>query len=171
MKIRLESERLIFREFTKEDAAFLYEMHQDPEILRYTHDPKPWDSVEATQKIIEEILIPQYASGIGRWAMHIKENGECIGWCGLKDIGDTIDLGYRIKQTFWRKGYASEAAKAVFEFGIKNCTKNIIGRANIANKASVAVLQKLAWDNHTFVELQECGGLPTVIYTREYKKI
>jgi RimJ/RimL family protein N-acetyltransferase len=87
--------------------------------------------------------MPQYQFGIGRWACHVLENNEFIGWCGLKKVGDEVDLGYRFIQKYWGKGYATEAAKAVLEFGVKNKIPNIIGRAAVENTASVKVLQKI----------------------------
>lgn len=143
MKVKLETARLYLREFTLADAVLLYEMHQDPEITRYTGDPVPWSSVEQAEKIITDIILPQYKKGIGRWAAHLKENNEFIGWCGLKDLGGEVDLGYRYLQKYWGKGYATEAAKAVLQYGIDKKISNIIGRANKENRASVKVLEKI----------------------------
>lgn len=158
MKVKLETARLYLREFTLADAALLYEMHQDPEITRYTGDPVPWSSVKQAEKIIADIILPQYEKGIGRWAAHLKENNKFIGWCGLKDIGGEVDLGYRYLQKYWGKGYATEAAKAVLQYGIDKKIPNIIGRADKENEASVKVLEKIGLtfdgyytDEHTSV--------------------
>ncbi|MFA6261484.1 MAG: GNAT family N-acetyltransferase [Bacteroidia bacterium] len=143
MRIRLETERLYLREFTLEDASCLFDMHQDPEILRYTGDPFPWDSIQATQNILSEIILPQYKNGMGRWAVHLKSDNQFIGWCGLKDTGNEIDLGYRFLKVYWGKGYATEAARAVLDFGNRLHLPNIIGRAAEENKASLRVLEKI----------------------------
>jgi len=143
MEIKLRTARLYLREFTLADAEILYQMHQNPAITKYTGDPIPWDSIEIVEKIIAEALMPQYQFGIGRWACHLLENDEFIGWCGLKKVGNEVDLGYRFIQKYWGKGYATEAAKAVLDFGVKNKIPNIIGRAALENTASVKVLQKI----------------------------
>lgn len=143
MHIKLETDRLYLREFTADDAACLFEMHQDPAITRYTGDPFPWDNLPDTRQVILDIIIPQYAKGIGRWATHLRSNHQFIGWCGLKDLGNEIDLGYRFVQAQWGKGYATEAAKAVLDFGNRLKLPNIIGRAAVENKASVRVLEKI----------------------------
>lgn len=100
MEIKLQTARLYIREFTLADAEILYQMHQDPAINQFTGDPIPWDSIEIVEKIITETLIPQYQFGIGRWACHLIENDDFIGWCGLKKVGDEVDLGYRFIQKY-----------------------------------------------------------------------
>jgi [ribosomal protein S5]-alanine N-acetyltransferase len=139
----LETERLYFRHFTTDDAKLLYDMHQDPEITRYTGDPVPWDSVELAFRVLEEVIIPQYQKKIGRWAVHLKSDDAFIGWCGLKDVGKEIDLGYRYIQKYWRNGYATEAAIAVLGYGKQLRLQNVVGRASVQNQASVNVLKKI----------------------------
>jgi RimJ/RimL family protein N-acetyltransferase len=143
MNIKLETPRLYLREFTLADVTLLYNMHQDPAITRYTGDPLPWDSLTQTQKVLADIILPQYKNGIGRWAVHIKQTDEFIGWCGLKDVGHEIDLGYRYIQKYWGNGYATEAAQAVLNFGIQQQLPNIVGCADVENIASVKILEKI----------------------------
>jgi RimJ/RimL family protein N-acetyltransferase len=143
MEIKLQTPRLYMREFTLADAEILYQMHQDPAITKYTGDPIPWDNIKMVENIIAEALIPQYQFGIGRWACHLLENDEFIGWCGLKKVGNEVDLGYRFIQKYWGNGYATEAAQAVLNYGIKNKIPNMIGCADVENIASVKVLQKI----------------------------
>lgn len=138
-----QTARLYFKEFTLDDAAMLYDMHQDPAVTRYTGDPIPWDSVERVESTLKDTIMPQYENQIGRWATYLKADDTFIGWCGLKDVGGEIDLGYRFIPKYWGKGYATEAAKAVLEYGIKKGIKNIMGRASIHNTASVRVLEKI----------------------------
>lgn len=139
----LETERLYLRQFTLEDADMLYDMHQDPAITKYTGDPVPWNSAALARSVLSDVILPQYQKKIGRWAVYLKENDTFLGWCGLKDLGSEIDLGYRFIQKQWGKGYASESAKAVLDYGVKLRLPNIIGRASVANVASVRVLEKI----------------------------
>ncbi len=143
MNIKLETPRLYLREFTIADVHMLYHMHQDPAVTRYTGDPLPWDSLAQTEKVLVEVILPQYKNGIGRWAVHLKETDEFIGWCGLKQVDDEIDLGYRYMQKYWGKGYATEAAQAVLQWGISQQLPNIIGCADTENIASIKVLEKI----------------------------
>lgn len=164
MKKILETERLYFRQFTLDDAEILYQMHQDPAITKYTGDPIPWDSVELVAKILQEAILPQYEKSIGRWATFIKEGDVFIGWCGLKDVDGEVDLGYRYLQQYWGKGYATEAARAVLQYGIDNKIRNIVGRASVENIASVKVLEKIGLSFFEFYTEKEPPGEKSVKY-------
>lgn len=143
MKIILETERLLLREFTAQDAQLLVDLNNNPNVTRYTGDGPV--TLEEAQKIILDVILPQYSNQLGRWAVHLKSNKEFIGWCGLKHIVelDEIDLGYRFFEPHWGKGYASESAIASFNYGLQQLgLKTIVGRAAIENIASRKVLEK-----------------------------
>jgi ribosomal-protein-alanine N-acetyltransferase len=165
MKKILETERLYLREFTLEDASILLELNQDPDVMRYTGDPHPWSSLEESEKIFTDVILPQYKNKIGRWAVFLKDTGEFIGWCGLKDIGEEIDLGYRYHKKYWGNGYATEAANAVLYYGIERQLENIVGRASVENKGSVKVLEKIGL---TFKEFYSENGEESVKYVLTY---
>lgn len=144
MNVVIETDRLLLRNFTEDDARLLYELNLDPEVIRYTHDPLT--DVEHARKVLAEVILPQYMSyGHGRWAVQLKSNPEFIGWCGLKYLSETneVDLGYRFMKKFWGKGYATEAALACIEYGFNRLNLQwIVGRALPANLASIKVLEK-----------------------------
>jgi RimJ/RimL family protein N-acetyltransferase len=144
MNVIIETDRLLLRTFTEDDASLIYELNRDPEVTRYTCDPM-LDLVHA-KKVLEEVILPQYALyNHGRWATHIKSNLEFIGWCGLKCIPEKneIDLGYRFMKKFWGKGYATEAAYACIKYGFDTLNlRQIIAKALPENFASIKVLEK-----------------------------
>jgi len=148
MKIVFETPRLLLRQFTEDDAPLILDLNSDPEIVKYVHE-LPLKTEEQARKIITDIILPQYKNNLGRWAMHIKENMEFVGWCGLKYRPelDEIDLGYRLMQKAWGKGYATEAAQFTLDHGFKILNlKLITGRAHIENIASIKVLEKIGMD-------------------------
>jgi [ribosomal protein S5]-alanine N-acetyltransferase len=144
MNVVIETERLMLRTFTIQDAPLLFDLNSDPEVTRYTLDPI--QDIEEGKLILEKTILPQYALyNYGRWAVHIKPHLEFIGWSGLKLIaGNEVDLGYRFKRSAWGKGYATEAAHACIKYGFEvlNLPK-IIGRAMPGNIASSRVLEKI----------------------------
>ena len=144
MNIILETNRLLLRTFTPEDAQLIYELNLDPEITRYTGDPVK--DINHAKEVLEQVILPQYALyNHGRWAVHIKDDLEFIGWCGLKNRPERneIDLGYRFLKTAWGKGYASEAAFACIKYGFEKLNlQRIIGRAMPDNIGSLRVLEK-----------------------------
>ena len=144
MKIILETERLYLREFTMDDGQLLVDLNANPEVIKYVHE-LPVD-IEKALDVLENIILPQYKLyNHGRWAVHLKENDEFIGWCGLKYVKerDEIDLGYRFFQQHWVKGYATESAKAAIDYGKKILQlPHIMAQAHVENIASQNVLQK-----------------------------
>jgi ribosomal-protein-alanine N-acetyltransferase len=144
MNVILETNRLLLRTFTPEDAQLIYELNLDPEITRYTGDPVK--DINHAKEVLEQVILPQYALyNHGRWAVHIKDDLEFIGWCGLKTRPERkeIDLGYRFLKTAWGKGYATEAAFACIKYGFEKLNlQRIIGRAMPDNVGSLRVLEK-----------------------------
>lgn len=144
MDVILETERLLFRKFTLEDALLIYQLNLDPEVIRYTFDPIT--DMEHARQVLKKTILPQYELyNHGRWAIHLQSGMEFIGWCGLKAIPDRdeIDLGYRLKKQYWGNGYATEAAKACIQYGFEDLNlSRIIGRAVPENTASLHILEK-----------------------------
>ena len=132
------------REFSVEDAASMFELNSDPEVLQFTGD-KAFGSLEHARIFLENY--DQYAlHGFGRWAVIQKSTGNFIGWCGLKYSAttDEVDIGFRFFKAVWNQGFATEAAEKCIQLGFEKFRiKRIIGRAMEANIASVKVLEKL----------------------------
>jgi RimJ/RimL family protein N-acetyltransferase len=144
MNIIIETDRLILRTFTEDDAQLIYDLNLDPEVTRYTHDPVK--DINHAKEILMKTILPQYALyNHGRWAVHVKSGLKFIGWCGLKyrPEENEIDLGYRFRKEFWGHGYATEAAFASIKYGFERLNINrIVGRAEPDNIGSWMVLEK-----------------------------
>jgi len=148
MNIILETPRLVLRQFTENDASLILSLNNDPEIVKYVHEPT-LRTVEQAEKILQDIILPQYKNNLGRWAIHTKDGMDFIGWCGLKHRPerDEIDLGYRLMQIAWGKGFATEAAQHSLDHGFSKLhVKLITGRAHIENITSIKVLEKIGMD-------------------------
>ena len=157
-----ETNRLILRELTPEDAQFAFELNSNPEVLKYTGD-EPFDSVEEARGFLENYSDYQ-RNGFGRWGVVLKETGKLIGWCGLKRDRETgeVDLGYRFYRENWNKGFATEASVACLEIGkTKFGLRQVIARARKENPASYKVMEKLGF---TFEKEYSEGGESWVLY-------
>ncbi len=159
----IETSRLLLRTFTINDARLIYDLNKDPEVVRYTYDPIT--DPEHAKNILETVILPQYALyNHGRWAVHIKQDLEFIGWCGLKyrPEQNEVDLGYRFKQSSWGKGYATEAAFASIKYGFEKLNlSRIIGRAVPGNTGSLKVLEKCGMQ---FLREEVVDGHPAKTY-------
>lgn len=151
--ITLTTPRLLMRQLLEEDAEELYLLNSDPAVLHFTGD-KPFASVEAAREFIRGY--DQYTKyRRGRLGMFL-ETGAFVGWCGLKYHPETdeTELGFRLKQAYWNKGYATEAARASLDYGFKQLGLfTIMGRVIKDNTASIRVLEKIGmryWKDFDF---------------------
>ena len=158
----LKTPRLDLRKFETDDAEFFFNMNSDPEVLRYTGDVN-FESVAAARQFIEKY--DHYSKhGYGRWTVVLRQTGETIGFCGLKNHPDEgyIDLGYRFLQKHWGQGYASEAAQACVYYGLHHLGLNeIVGRTAEENKASIRVLEK---SGMKFWKYAPCEGIENSVF-------
>ena len=125
--MRIETNRLILRDYTMDDYEALYEIMSDPETMQ--HYPKPFDE-EKVRSWIQWNLDNYQKYGFGLWAVTLKETDEFIGDCGitLQNIdGEMLpEIGYHIHKAHWRKGYGSEAAKAVRNWVFQHTKYNAV---------------------------------------------
>lgn len=147
MKPILETDRLLLREFVIEDVEAFFRMVSDPDVTRYTGDGAK--TLEEARTGLEERVFADYRKfGYGRWAAVYKPTGQVIGFAGLKYLQDIdeVDLGYRFFKEHWGKGLATEAAWALLVHGFDVLhLRRIIGIADIANQASIRVLEKVGF--------------------------
>lgn len=115
--MRLETERLLLREVTMDDLNDWYEILSDKETMRYY--PAPF-SREKVEQWIKWNSDNYQRCGFGLCAVILKENGKFIGDCGITmqmiDGKQQPEIGFHISKAYWRKGYASEAARACRDY-------------------------------------------------------
>ena len=143
MSFVIETERLKLREFKESDARFLFELNDDPEIIKYTGDT-PFTSVQDAQKFLLEYEDYTY-HGYGRWVVVRKSDDDLLGWCGLKyNELNMVDIGFRLFRKYWGKGYATEAARASLKYGFEILKlEEIIARSHPENERSIKVIKTL----------------------------
>jgi [ribosomal protein S5]-alanine N-acetyltransferase len=152
MKRIIETDRLYFRAFEPGDEAIIYQLNSNPVVVQYTGNPPMPDLADA-HRVLHEHLLPQYALHLGRWAVHLKDQDQFIGWCGLKQTEAGIDLGYRYLPDQWGKGYGLEAAKATLDYGFNTLDlKRIIAHVVVENQASMRILERIGMHKTALVK-------------------
>lgn len=135
--IRIETERLIIRNFQLCDEADLGEymlQRVDAEFERYADFTK--------EKLPEEI---KFRSGSDEfYAIELKKTSKVIGnlYLGKRDF-EARELGYVLNENYQKKGYGSEAAKAAVEYFFKHGTRRIYAECNPMNIASWKLMEKI----------------------------
>jgi len=161
MKLILQTPRLYLREFQIADAEKMYNLSIDPAVIKYTGNDS-FTSISDAKKFL--LSYGDYEeNGFGRWAVINKENDEFLGWCGLKQHKNGfVDIDFRFFREQWGRGYATESAKACLEYGFKKLQlKEIIGRVDKENKASVKVLEKLGMG---YFKKDKCHRIENALY-------
>jgi RimJ/RimL family protein N-acetyltransferase len=159
----LETERLIIRKFTPEDAPKLIELRSDPDVHKYLGGTR-MQNPEAIAKRIQFYIDCYDKYGFGMCAMIWKATGEMIGWSGLQPLQDTgkIEVGYGMAKEFWRKGIGYECARAWLEYGFTKANlEKIYAIAVPENVGSWRIMEKLGM---TFEGIEQHYDLDTKIY-------
>lgn len=169
MKIILETNRLLLREFDISDAESFYELNLNPNVIKYTGN-SAFKGIDEAKAFLENYSDYQ-RNGFGRWAVVDKSTKTFFGWCGLKydEKLDETDIGFRFFEHFWNQGFATESAKACIDYGFKELNlKIIVGRAMKENTASIKVLEKIGLQYEKGFDFD---GQEGVIYTIKNKMI
>ena len=157
MKI-LETERLVLRQFTFEDADFILRLLNEPSFIQNIGD-RGVRTLEDARSYILRVPIASYEkNGFGLYLVILKESGKSIGMCGLikRDQLEDVDIGYAFLPEFWSKGYAVEAALAVKEYARDVVgLKRLIAITDPENEASIRLLEKIGLRFEKMVRLSE----------------
>src|SRR3977135_2201005 len=145
MKVILETDRLLLREYVEDDAQAFFDLNSDPEVLRFVPDKALLNVEQARQILVDHPIADYRKHGFGRGACILKSTGEQIGFAGLKyleELGE-VDVAYRLMPSHWGQGLATEAALASVRYGFAELgLRRIIGLVMPENIASVRVLEK-----------------------------
>ena len=156
-RVLLETDRLVLRELTEADAEALFDLDQDPELMRYV-GPYTLPTPEAYREHIRTRFLPFSGSDPPRgfWAAVERATGGFIGWFHLRPALDyrfaaeagyrpgDADLGYRLARAAWGRGLATEGAAALVRLAAADPdTRRVVACALAANRASVRVLEKI----------------------------
>lgn len=147
MKHWIETERIILRPITLEDARDMYEYAHDHEVCRYV----TWDahqSVEQTQAIIRDFFLPKESNEawIPTFAVVLKDTHKMIGTCDTVapiTIDGNVEIGYSLNRTYWNHGYATESCKALCAYLFnEEGVRRIKIRHHVDNIGSRRVIEK-----------------------------
>jgi ribosomal-protein-alanine N-acetyltransferase len=146
IRFPIESERLLLRPFTADDAEALHSIWGDPAAARFGGDwPRP-ETVADTLRYLERIRAGQAERGYALWAVVERETGRLIGDCGLflaDEVGPDVELAYGLAPDVWGRGYATEAAAACVRAGFEQLgLERIVADVDPSNTASIRVLEK-----------------------------
>jgi len=147
------SERLNFEIMTADDAELMFQLDQDPEVMRFING-----GILTSHEEIINVYLPRMATytnlnkGWGIWKVCLEDSADFIGWVLVRPMHffgdnpelDNLELGWRFSKDSWGKGYATESAAAIKQALIENGgIKKLSAIAVEGNTASVNIMKKL----------------------------
>ena len=159
----IDTKRLTLRLMTEADTGAMLLIFSDPVAMKYFN--VIFDRPRMEQWVSEN-LEHQAEHGFSLYSVVLKETGEVIGDCGLET--DTIEgeftvgLGFDFQSKYWNQGYATEAARAVLDYGFNQLgLEEISGWIDPENGASKRVAEKIGM---TVVKIVDRGGKTYALY-------
>jgi RimJ/RimL family protein N-acetyltransferase len=156
----LETDRLILRKLTTDDAAFILDLLNQPSFIQFIGDRGVRNLDDACQYILNGPVASYERYGFGLYLALLKDSETPIGICGLvkRDALPDADVGFAFLPQFWLKGYAFEAASAVMSYGKDSLgLKHILGVTSSDNIGSIRVLEKLGLRLERMVKIATDG--------------
>ncbi len=144
----IETERLLLKPATTEDAAFVLELLNTPKWKQFIGDRKV-NTIEDAENYITVRFLPQFERlGYGNYVVTRKSDEIKVGSCGIYDRDglDGVDLGFAFLPEYEKKGYAFEAASSLVESAKKKFNIEKLLAITVAeNKSSQNLLTKLGF--------------------------
>lgn len=169
MKV-LETERLVLRRITVEDAEFMLELLNEPSFLRFIGD-RGVRTVDDARAYISKGPVDSYErNGFGLYLTELRSYGTPIGICGLlkRESLEDVDIGFAFLPEFWANGYASESASAVMAYARDALgLDRVVAVTSPDNGASIRVLEKLGMEFERKAQLVE-DGPQLELYARNF---
>ncbi|HVK04705.1 MAG TPA: GNAT family N-acetyltransferase [Armatimonadaceae bacterium] len=145
-ELRLETERLVLREYREDDWPAVLAYAADPEVLRYRA------SVPATEAEVRDALarLQEQRRETPRtryeFAVALPDSDRVIGWLPLLLGRENQDaeIGWTLARAYWGRGYGTEAARAVLAFAFETLELHRVwARCQPENAASWRVMEKI----------------------------
>lgn len=167
----INTARLLIRPFQAQDHISLFEYLSNPIIYRF--EPGEPISLEKAKEFALE-----RAQGTDFWAVILKSDQKLVGHLYFQQTEPkeffTWELGYIFNPAFQNKGYATESAKALIQYGFDHFgIHRVMARCNPENTASWKVLEKIGMKREGFFRKNvffrtTADGSPLWVDTFEY---
>lgn len=142
----LETERLILRKLTMDDAEDVFAYASDPEMTHFV----PWEahqSIEDSREFLRRTIAAYDEGTPATWALVLRVSGRVIGGISLRIINEwRAELGYVVGREHWGQGLMTEAAARVIRCGFDDyrlyriealCDVDHIGSARVMEKCGM----------------------------------
>ncbi len=157
---RLETERLVLREWVDSDLDALAALNADPEVMRYITGGVA-RSREQSAVSLRRQQDTQRELGYSFWAVEEKAGGRVIGLNGIQPLLDTgdVEIGWWLARDKWGQGFATEGARCSAAFAFDQAKlPRLVAIAAPENGASLAIMVKLGMGYERTTTFGELGS-------------
>ena len=151
----LETKRLRLRALGEDDVPAMFELLQDPDVVRYVGD-RHVPTLQETWRYVAGWLGHWVLRGYGQWAIEERSSGHLVGRAGIINPADWpgAEVGYLLGRDWWGRGYATEAAAATMGWGFEELGfDDLLSLIDPDNHASIAVAERLGESRRGEVDL------------------
>jgi len=148
MTLSHTSERLKYSMMTADDSELMIELDSDPEVMRYISHGKINNREDIIKTYVPRMQsYSDYQVGWGIWKTFTQDTDEFVGWFLLrpnKEKPSEVEIGWRLKQKFWGKGYGTEGATIFCNHALnQNGINKVYAIAMPENKGSRRIMEKI----------------------------
>ena len=148
MESLLNTKRLSRRKFIRDDARYLYQLDNDPKVMRYINGGLAVSLDTIKDQVLDTFMrYDMDRRGLGFWAVIDIHSSAFLGWVCMRlqqDNPANASIGYRFLQKTWGSGYATEATQALINLGFTELgLERVIATTYEKNHASRRVMDKL----------------------------
>lgn len=145
----LETGRLVVRELDISDLDELFKMYAEKGMTDYMEGLYPYEKEKEYQKAYIENMYRFY--GYGMWLVFEKQTKKLVGRAGIEhreELGNDLELGYAVRTSCQRKGYAYEVCSAILHYAKEELfAEKVHCLIEPENEASVKLAEKLKFHN------------------------
>ncbi len=155
--IILETERLILRNWRPSDRDLFREINADPKVMEFFPFRRTYEEADAVLEKLNGMITD---TGIGFYAMALKETGEPMGFCGLSPTNlpeifpdGMVEIGWRLATRYWGNGYVTEASLVLLDDALmKRGMKAVVSFAVAENRRSTAVMERIGMQRQPWLD-------------------
>ncbi len=150
----LTSSRLQLRWLDEADAANLFEVFSDPQVMRYWSSTA-WTDVSAGVALVEDVRRKFAAGTLYQWGVARRSDDAVIGTCTLSNV-DTqnrrAEIGFILRRDHWGQGYMFEATKALLRYAFEQLALHRV-EADIdpRNEPSIRLIERLGFQREGYL--------------------
>ncbi len=170
LSLRHETERLVLRDWRDEDWGPFFEGTNTPAVMQWLGGVLDQERMAGVRQRLENY---QAKHGHTFWPVERREDGAILGFCGLKRCTDEagplgeMEIGWRLREDAWGKGYAREAAIASIDLAFERFgAERVVALTVEGNTPSWGLMRRLGMERSPEFDFTASGwaeGMGTVI--------